>query len=186
MTIPSEAKPSMIVKLLNWSSTTSPTRHRNKTKTSAPFRLTRPEAAAGRGCARPAHRDRDRQCRYMSMPAPRMAMAPMRNSSRCDHLGIGQAIGIRGERTRPPAGEKQKPPADRALDPGQPEIGPCKERGEAVYPVGPARHQARPCRQKENETRQTVPPGIDWYSASQSAPCGIGKRPVRPGPPNWP
>ena len=71
---------------------------------------------------------------FQVQPAPRMANAPMKNSTTCQRLGQRPALHA-GEPERPPARHQQQPGADRPVEPREPQIGPRPGRREAVDPV---------------------------------------------------
>ena len=97
--------------------------------------LTWPEGI-GRERVRSTLRSRSRSTMsFQVQPAPRIANAPMKNSTRWSRLGDRLCGGDRGERRRPPAGQQQQPRADRAVEPGQPQIGTRPGWCEGVDPI---------------------------------------------------
>ena len=67
-------------------------------------------------------------------------------------------VGGHGKGQRPPAGNQQKPGADRSIRPAQPQIGPARGRCPAVNPVAP-RGIRDLFRRFQSRRRRTLPHG---------------------------
>ena len=123
------------VNQLNWRRTARPSRQSSTRKAKACATLTWP-AGMGRSLVRSTRPSKLRSAMSLSVqPAPRMMMAPIRNSARMPGVRQAAARGDLAQRQPPPAGDEQQPPADGPFQPHEPRIGAKPRRQHAVCPM---------------------------------------------------
>ena len=126
--------PTMIAKQLNCTSTSSPTSACATRNTAAACTLTCPDGIGRERVRSTLHRCRDRPDRSRCSPR-RASRWRRRATAQCARARPPGAVGDRRQRRRPPARQQQQPPADRPVEPGQPEIGLQPIRRAVIDPI---------------------------------------------------